>query len=458
MKNSIPKRKAKLMGRIGSLCYELGRKSEWATWVKRLGEVFEKTGDVHGLANYQGEMAEVHRSNGRLDEQIASYRKVLELIEGRTFYELAALTRIQLAEAIRLKGDFGKALRLLTEAEGICDAHQMKGLISEIARLRTRIEEQVEAAQAPSHSLPQLLCSLHQLVRYKPEDATSYLAFWYYAWKKELLSLLRSGSGLSLMVVTDEVDRFMAFASRFANLADHFALATTTEPTAIASSKLLELPPRWRIPTSIPIVFQRVKDKNHRSEVVEESGDPPNYNIVGPARQLPPYMFTSGHDGKGVVCAMDTPRIPAEAIQLMLQHSAKELIRQRTVWFPYSRSTSDDAFLTDLQMGRGHGLFPVFFDRLPTSKNVAVIGCTSIHLDLGFLAEPAFEYISKWKRSLLKLTRLSKADASVALLDLADSFPPPARGKLTISIEVHLYEFQELEQMVFHPALLFRDQ
>jgi len=75
----------------------------------------------------------VHRSQGRLDEQTSSYRKVLELIEGRSYHDLAAWARVQLASALRLRREFGEALELLTEAESICEAHQMKGLIDEIS-------------------------------------------------------------------------------------------------------------------------------------------------------------------------------------------------------------------------------------------------------------------------------------------------------------------------------------
>ena len=81
-----------------------------------------------------------------------------------------------------------------------------------------------------------------------------------------------------------------------------------------------------------------------------------------------------------------------------------------------------------------------------------------MRISQGFLAEPASVNISNWKRYLLKLTRLSKADANVALLDWADSFPPAAKGQMTTTFEVHLFEFPQFDQMVIHPALLFREQ
>jgi tetratricopeptide (TPR) repeat protein len=452
-KTSVPKRKARLMERIGNLCHDLGRKSEWETWVKRMGEVFEKTGDIYGCADYHGHMAVVHRSNGRLDQQIASYRKVLELIEGRTFHYLSAKARIHLAEAISLKDDFSEALLLLTEAEDICKAHQMKDLISEIATIRSRIEFLVDTIQAASYSLPQLLRSLHQLVRFKPEDATSYLAFWFYAWREELLNLLRSGSSLSLMVVTDDVDLFMSFTVRFSNLADHFALAPTTGTSVTARSKFLVLPPHWHLPSSIPS-----KQSEDSEDTAARNKNPSEYSNVGLVKVPSPYIFRTNQDGKRAVSVLATPRISAKVVELMLGNPIKDLIQRRAVCFPYLRYSSDDPFLTDLLMGRGWGLFPVYFNSVPTSRDVAVIGSTSIRVSQAFLAEPPPENISKWKRSLLKLTRLPKDKAKVALLDLAGSFPPAKKeGEITITFEVHLYEFQELDQMVIHPVLLFRD-
>jgi tetratricopeptide (TPR) repeat protein len=71
-----PKTQGELMGRISSLCYELGEKEETMSWLQRAGKTFEKVGDVHGLANFYGSLGEINRMLGRLDEEIDSYRKV----------------------------------------------------------------------------------------------------------------------------------------------------------------------------------------------------------------------------------------------------------------------------------------------------------------------------------------------------------------------------------------------
>ena len=191
---SVPKRRGHLMGELSALHHRLGKKPEAVSWLRRAGEIFEKAGDVFGLANFHGSMAEMHRDgdNG-LDNEIASYRKVLELIEGRSFHHLAAGTRINLAHALRFRRDFEEAQSLLTEAEAICERHRMKDFITAIARNRSDIETELNAGQAASHTLPQLLWSLHQLLRYRPGNAVAYLGFWYFAWRTELMALLRAG-------------------------------------------------------------------------------------------------------------------------------------------------------------------------------------------------------------------------------------------------------------------------
>lgn len=252
-----PKRRGHLMGRISGLYWELGERPEALSWLKKAGEVFEKSGDVFGLANFHGSQAEMHRAEGRLDDEIAACRKMLSAIEGRSFHDLAAGTRINLAAALRYRREFGEAQKLLNEAEAICDRHHFKDFISEIARNRSDIERELQAAQAPAHTLPQLLRNLHQLLRYRPEHAVAYLPFWYFAWKTELLALLRSGPHLSFMVVTDGMERFMKFAAKFRHLADHFLMTTSRAPTIKVEAGVLPIPPTWRFPATFPFLFMK---------------------------------------------------------------------------------------------------------------------------------------------------------------------------------------------------------
>lgn len=461
----VPKRRGHLMGELSALYRRLEKKSEAASWLRRAGEVFKEAGDIFGLANFNGAMAEVHRVGGNLDGEIAAYRRVLELIEGRSFHQLAAGTRINLAAALRFRRDFEEAQALLTEAEAICKRHRMKDFISAIARNRSDIETELNAGQAASHTLPQLLCSLHQLLRYKPENATAYLAFWYFAWKTELMALLRSGPRLSLMVVTDDVERFIAFAVKFSNVADYFLMATTKEPTVAAETRVVAIPPSWRFPAGFQFLFVK-KAKRSTAESAEEpqtepDDGPPNVELSGPATMLPLYIPVSvqtAMKGEGHFSALATPYAPKEAIDLMTRRPIKELIQRRVVWFPSPRFNSKDAFLTDLRVARERDLFPVYYDRLPTSEAVTAIGAVAIAIPASVLTPGAEKLADKWKRALLKITRLQKDEAQVALLDLPDTFSADTGSKAASHLEVHLFEFTEIGRKVIHPALLVRGQ
>ena len=79
--------------------------------------------------------------------------------------------RINLAAALRLRRDWAEAQRLLDEAETISDRHHFKDFIGAIARNRNDIEKEQEATQLPVHTLPELLDSLGQLLRYKAAHA-----------------------------------------------------------------------------------------------------------------------------------------------------------------------------------------------------------------------------------------------------------------------------------------------
>jgi hypothetical protein len=65
---------------------------------------------------------------------------------------------------------------------------------------------------------------------------------------------------------------------------------------------------------------------------------------------------------------------------------------------------------------------------------------------------------AKWSRALQKLTKLPKGEAQAALLDLPEVFADADdRGINSTQIEIRLFEFSEIGQRLFHPALLVRE-
>jgi tetratricopeptide (TPR) repeat protein len=459
-KSQFPKRRGHLMGRISALSAQLGEPHQSLSWLKKAGAVFEKAGDAFGLANYHATRAEIHRADGQFDDEIASYRNVLSIIEGRSFHHLAAGTRINLAAALRQRGEFDEALRLLSEAEELCEKHRFKEFVGAIGRNRSNIENELESARAPAHTLQELLESLRELVEYRPEYAVDYLAFWYFAWKTELLALLRSGPRLSLMVASDDVERFMQFAGEFRQLADHFLMVGSEMPEIEAKAVAFPIPPSWKFPLTFPFMFVK-RPAGPEGQVKKAADDDalPSFHVEGPARNLPPYMLTEGKSGvagEGHMMAMAAARLPKEAVELMLQRPMQELIERRAIFLPTDRFKKDEnRFLIDLRIAHERGLFPVYFGSPPYSDAAAVCGGVEIVVPNKVLSGDQPGTASKWRRALLKLTKVSKDEAQRALLDLPEVFGGTDDGEAaTARIEIRLFEFSDLGRQHFYPVIL----
>ena len=156
--------------------------------------------------------------------------------------------------------------------------------------------------------------------------------------------------------------------------------------------------------------------------------------------------------------ALSAPFLPPAAIDLMLRHSADELIRRRTVWFPILRSGSYDSFLTHLRVGFERCVFPVYLDHIPSSKEVAVCGGVEVFVPDTFSSRNHAPIAAKWRRAMMKLTTLPKDEAQAALHDIPEVFAniTPNGGKQT-RIEIRLFEFPEIDQKRIHPVFLIRD-
>jgi hypothetical protein len=268
------------------------------------------------------------------------------------------------------------------------------------------------------------------------------------------------------MVVTDDVERFMKFAAKFWYLADHFLMTTSYAPTIQVKKGVLPIPPRWRFPATFPfLAVRRDNPESGRTEhqVQQDDNDdvPPRFHLEGPATMLPLYMMIevkSDVKGEGHVSALAAPCLPQAAIDLMVRRPVKELIQRRTVWFPTDRFASKDPFLTDLRIGHERGVFPVYFGRFPTSEAVAVCGGVQIAIPSKVLSADCPSMAAKWSRALLRLTKLPKDEAQAALLDLSEVFADTGdQGINATQIEIRLFEFSDIDQRLFYPALLVRE-
>lgn len=154
--------------------------------------------------------------------------------------------------------------------------------------------------------------------------------------------------------------------------------------------------------------------------------------------------------------AMTTARLPKEAVELMLHCPMKELTERHAMFLPTDRfKKHENRFLIDLRIAHERGLFPVYFGSPPYSDAAAVCGGVEIVVPNKFLRGDQPGVASKWRRALLKLTKLSKEEAQSALLDLPEVFGGTNGGETaTARIEIRLFEFSDLGRQHFYPVLL----
>jgi hypothetical protein len=364
---------------------------------------------------------------------------------------------------LRYRREFSEAQRLLEEAEALCERHHFDDFVSAIARNRSEIEAELEAAQAPAYALPEMLASLDALVRYRPERANAYLLFWYSTFQTELMALIRSGAHLSFMVITDNVDGFVKVAAELGQLADYFLMTTSHEFTVKVGPGVLAIPPTWRFPRNFRFFgVRRVPAGPGPAEPGEEDALP-NYRLIGPAVTMPLFTFVNAGseiEGEGHVMTSATTYLPQAAIDLMIGRPVEELIKHRLIWFPTDRFSSDDRLLTDLRIGRERGVFPVYLRHVPASDDATECGSVLIPFPRSLLSGARPAMAAKWRRALLKLTRVAKQEAQSALLDLPDIFADAHDDVVgSVRMQIRLFEFNEIgQQRQFHPVIVIEDE
>jgi len=309
------------------------------------------------------------------------------------------------------------------------------------------------------------LSSLSELLNYRPELSVPYLPFWYFAWNQELLALIRSGPRTSFMVVTNSVEQFLRFASDFRGVSDYFVMCTSTAPSVNVGRGVLPIPPTWKFPRRFPFLMMKRKDPSENggehdesTENRERTEDGPQFRMIGPARNTPPYMMVeTGSEVKGEehFIPLVTPSLPQEAIDLMLRTPAEDLTSKRAFWLPSERFEAKDPFLGDLLTGRARGLFPVYLDHIPGSDAAVRYAAVQISVPRGVLDAERSPGAVQLKMALLRLTTLQGDDARTALLDLPAAVGvPDLEPGASVDLEVHLFEFTYAGGRRLHPVLL----
>jgi len=103
---SVPKRRGHLMGDLSGLYRQLGQRREAELWLLRAGEISRKRATYSVLRTFTERWATYTDVMKNLDGEIASYRTILALIQGRSFHQLAAGNAHQSCECFAIPSGF----------------------------------------------------------------------------------------------------------------------------------------------------------------------------------------------------------------------------------------------------------------------------------------------------------------------------------------------------------------
>src|SRR6267378_607643 len=148
----------------------------------------------------------------------------------------------------------------------------------------------------------------------------------------------------------------------------------------------------------------------------------------------------------------DKQWVRGELLPRLIHRPMQELIERHAIFLPTDRFKKDEnRFLIDLRIAHERGLFPLYFGSPPYSDAAAVCGGLEIIVSNKVLSGDHPGTASKWRRALLKLTKVSKEAAQSALLDLPEAFGSADDGEAaTARIEIRLFEFSNLGRQHFY--------
>ena len=202
-KTQVKGRRAFLIGRIGSLYQQLGNLDEALNWLARAKQLFEEIGDIAGVANCLGSFSEIMRKQDNPNEELKTYRQLLNLVQGKPMPHMVAGTKINMGVCLMQDGSFREAEQAFEEADEICRKNHLHEFEDSVRGNLERVSHWIEAYRPAAMDFSQLVRELHELVAFFPEAKDSILRFWYYVRDTELHANCRTQSGLKLLVAED---------------------------------------------------------------------------------------------------------------------------------------------------------------------------------------------------------------------------------------------------------------
>lgn len=256
------------------------------------------------------------------------------------------------------------------------------------------------------------------------------------------------------MIVSDEIDDFIATAKVVGPLADRFYMATTMEPDLDVDLKILPIPPDWLFPPDFSFLMMKKEDAEDL-EASMRSDAGPNLRLSGPVQRLPGYTLVSVKNEKndeGHIMPLSPAKLPSVAIQLMLGEPMSRLKEMGLAWLPYDRFSSEDRFLTDLRISKEKGMLPIYCGALPYSEAVKNVGRVVVSLGAEIAAgnSPA---LMQWQNSVMKIMNSGREISLAELFDLPNKLINGNNQAPIVKFEIILLEFSHFGELVTYPAV-----
>jgi tetratricopeptide (TPR) repeat protein len=436
LRAQVKGRRAFLMGRIGALHQQLGSSDEALDWFQQAKQVFEEIGDVHGIVNCYGSIAEIRHKQEKPDEEMVSYQHILALARGKPMPDLIAGTKINMGNALMSYGRFREAKQLFEEAADLCDKHRLRKFQPVLLSNLERVQHFIESYKPATLDFQQLMGELHELVTFFPEAKDSILRFWYYARDVELHANCRSLVGVKLFIVEDDTLEFLEVVEKFAAYTDLNLQAVNTKF------------PGWVFDV-VPYPKNKILPKRVAVPAVREDADGTKYVAFMRGGLHWPYSLCSDEvhskeSGQtGVIIAGQARGLPPQAHDLMLGHSVDELVSKKVFFFPVEQSVLDERLLNDLRLAKEQGLIPLYRDRLPDSEDVEVVASIPARFPVitPAVAKKLRSQISLVKRKLVRALSVSEQEAVETLGEVAEkleSIDSSNRSKDAVSVTLYL--------------------
>src|SRR4029078_11948573 len=126
-------------------------------------------GDVQGVANCLGAIAEMYHSQEKLGEELEAYREILTIARGKAMHRVVAGTKINMGNCLISYGQFREAKQLFDEAGELCERHYLKDFEEALTRNQDRVQYFLDASKPAALDFEHLVRELHELVAFFPE-------------------------------------------------------------------------------------------------------------------------------------------------------------------------------------------------------------------------------------------------------------------------------------------------